>query len=101
MGPSQRGRAQAVAMCNCDWGKCSKRCECRCHIAAEAHAHHGYLLGQCVGMESAGGKVMEMAVEAFRRGRQEEATMLREISENLTKQGKAMHPGPDVKYERE
>lgn len=52
-------------------------------------------------MESAGGKVMEMAVEAFRRGRQEEATMLREISENLTKQGKAMHPGPDVKYERE
>jgi hypothetical protein len=50
-------------------------------------------------MESAGGKVMEMAIEAFRRGRQEEATMLREISEKLTKEGKGMHPGPDVKYE--
>lgn len=88
-------------MCKCDWNKCRKQCECRCHVAVEAASDHYYKLGQSVGMESAGGRVMDMAVEAFKVGHEEEATMLRELSEKLVKQGKSMHPGPGIKYDEE
>lgn len=86
-------------MCKCDFKKCRKQCECRCHVGIEANSAHSYKLGQSVGMGYAGSLIMEMAVEAFRHGRQDKATMLREISEKLTKEGKEMHPGPDVEYE--
>lgn len=101
MGAPERGRAQAIAMCKCDWEKCSKRCECRCHIGIEANRAHSYEVGQSLGLEIAAGKVMEMAIDSFRRGEDQEAEMLRKLSESLKKDGTAKHPGPDVKYDEE
>lgn len=86
-------------MCKCDWKNCSKRCECRCHFGIEAHRIHSYAVGQSIGLEIAAQKIMDLAVDSFRRGRNAEATMLREISETFTKDAKAKHPGPEPKYE--
>ena len=88
-------------MCKCDWAKCSKRCECRCHVGIEANRIHSYEVGQSAGHGTASAKVMEMAIDAFRRGRDQEAEMLRKLSETLKKESDAKHPGPDVKYDQE
>lgn len=85
-------------MCKCEFGKCSKRCECRCHIAIEAHCTHSFKVGISSGLERAAGLLMQEATEAFKCGRDEEALQLRTWSEKLAKKGDEEHPGPNPTY---
>jgi len=86
-------------MCKCDWEKCRKDCECRCHIGIEAHSKHSYLVGQFAGLEKAADALMKRAADAFSNGRDEEAKLLRFWSEYMKVEAKGIHPGPRPKFE--
>lgn len=88
-------------MCKCKFGKCPDSCECRCHIAIEAHRIHSYKVGTSSGLQQAAGVLLTEATEAFTLGRDEEAQMLRKLANQLSAQSKKEHPGPHPSYEEE
>lgn len=86
-------------MCKCDWAKCRRDCECRCHVAIEAHSTHSYKVGQFSGLEQAAGFLFGKAQEAFKHSQDELAKTLRAYSQELNSRAKEIHPGPQPNYE--
>lgn len=56
---------------------------------------HSYDLGISVGLERAGGILMEEAMEYFKMNQDTEAKKLRTLAEKLIKLGKTTHPNKD------
>lgn len=87
--------------CKCKFGQCRKDCECRCHLAIEAHCDHSFKVGISSGLEQAAGKLLQDAREAFVHERDEEARMLRKMASELVAKAKETHPGPHPEYPEE
>lgn len=85
-----------VEMCKCDWTKCRKDCECRCHIAIEAESNHSWKVGISSGLDQAAGILLKQSADAFVAGRDEEAKLLRNLNKTLIEAAKKAHPGPEV-----
>ena len=89
-----------VEGCKCNWAECHKDCNCRCHIAVEAHSTHSFLVGISAGLEKAAQLLLKRAAESFTAGRDTEAMLMRALSKTLDEDGKKSHPGPrPLKYE--
>jgi hypothetical protein len=80
-------------MCGCDYKKCRKDCKCPCHVHVEEASERYYQLGQSVGLEEAAGFLLKEATDYFSRGGDDEAQLLRKLSEEMKKKAKERHPG--------
>ncbi len=80
-------------MCECDYKKCRKDCKCPCHDHVEEASARSYQLGQSVGLEEAALFLLKEATDYFSHGDDDEAQLLRKLSEVLKKKGKDRHPG--------
>jgi hypothetical protein len=85
--------------CRCDWEKCRKDCDCRCHVGIEAHANHSYKVGQYAGLNSASAMLLQQAGDSFTKGRDQEAQLLRFWAERMKQEAEDIHPGPRPKFE--
>jgi len=91
----------AMTGCKCKFGECRNSCECRCHLAIEAHCAHSFKVGISAGLEQAAGVLMQDAQAAFINDRDEEAKMLRKMAATLNAKAKEAHPGPNPEYPEE
>ena len=63
---------------------------------SEREIERTYYLGQSVGLDEAANLLLNKASQAFKDGRDQEASMLRELSKEIQKRGddRYIHPDP-------